>query len=122
MTGFSFRFQCQRSGNCCSRPEGRVRISEEEIPAIAALVGLEVDGFRARYLVAGPGGDSLLKSGLGPACIFLQKQEGRATCGIYEARPSHCRSFPYWDELRRDGPALREALRFCPGMEPLGED
>lgn len=94
-----------------------MRLTEEEIPGIAKLVGLEVDGFRSRYLVAGPGTDSLLKMGLGPACIFLEKDEGLATCSIYQARPSHCQSFPFWDELKQDGPALQKAMRFCPGME-----
>jgi uncharacterized protein len=119
---FTFRFQCKRSGNCCSQPEGRVRVTEDEISAIAALVGLGIDGFRSRFLLPGPGGDSLFKMGLGPACIFLEKDKGLATCSIYEARPGHCRSFPFWDELRDDGPALHKAMRFCPGMEPLDKD
>ncbi len=114
---YPFRFSCKRSGNCCARPEGRVRITETEIPAIAECLDLGVDAFRSRFLVAGPDGDWLLKMGLSAACVFLEHHEGLASCAIYEARPGHCRTFPFWGELREDGPMLRSALRFCPGME-----
>ncbi|MEZ5988482.1 MAG: YkgJ family cysteine cluster protein [Planctomycetota bacterium] len=115
---FPFAFACRRSGNCCARPGGRVRASEAEARAMAALLGLGYDGFRTRYLVPGPGGDWLVKDAPGGACPFLGREDGLATCAVYAARPAHCRSFPHWPELAEDGPALREATRFCPGIVP----
>ncbi len=117
--GYPFRFACKRSGNCCSRPEGRVRVTSEELPALARSAGLEEDAFLMRYCTSGPDGSWLLKSApSSPACIFLEMNGPLASCRVYEARPSHCRSFPFWEELREAGPVLKEALRFCPGLEP----
>ena len=120
-----FEFSCRRSGNCCTRPDGRVRIAEDDIAALAAASELSPSGFRSRWLVPGPDGDSLLKLGPDGACPFVAFESGRASCSVYEARPEHCRSFPFWPELAEDGPALREAARFCPGItlrETLGDE
>ena len=76
---------------------------------------MTVAGFRSRYLVAG--GDRLVE-GLGGRCVFL-RDGAEAACGIYAVRPAKCRSWPFWPELREPGPALDEAMRLCPGIEPL---
>ena len=114
MTGL--RFACQRSGNCCARPGGRVRVAAGEIPALAAVTGLSPRGFGSRYLSPGPEGDWLLKEQPDGACVFLEHQDGRARCVVYAARPERCRTFPFWPELEVPGPARDEALRFCPGL------
>ena len=50
----AFSFSCKRCGNCCTRADGRVRITEDDVPRIAAALDLSVAGFRSRYLNAGP--------------------------------------------------------------------
>ncbi len=118
-SAWPFRHRCRRSGNCCSRPEGRVRLSPSDVLAIAELLGLEAEAFRARYCRSGPGEDLLLKDGpRAPECVFLEREGWQARCQVYPARPGHCRSFPHWPDLREPGPALDEFLRFCPGAEP----
>ncbi len=110
---YPFRFHCQRSGNCCSLPEGVVRVTPEDVERIASHLGLEVPAFRSRYLAAS--GDRLI-DGLGGRCIFLE--DGRHTsCQIYPVRPEKCRSWPHWPELKDDPEALHEACRMCPGIE-----
>ena len=44
-------------------------------------------------------------------CIFLDRDSrpGKAICGIYRARPSQCRTWPWWPETKRRTP--------CPGMD-----
>lgn len=111
-SGFPFRFACRRSGNCCARPEGVVRVAPDEVRRLAAFLGLSEPAFRSRHLAAS--GDRLAE-GLGGRCVFLE--DGReARCGVYPVRPERCRTWPFWPELRDDPQALREARRLCPGI------
>lgn len=117
---YPFRFTCQRSGNCCSRPGGVVRVTAPEIAALAAHLGMTDAAVRSRFVA--PSGDRL-REGLSVACVFLDESSGGATCRVYPVRPERCRSWPFWPELAEDPAALTEAMRFCPGIELLrGED
>lgn len=111
--GFPFTFACRRSGNCCARPGGMVRVTGSEARAIAVHVGLTLDAFASRYLA--PSRDSL-KEGLGGRCVFLE-DGAVARCGIYPVRPAKCRTWPFWPELLESPEALAEARRLCPGIE-----
>ncbi len=117
-----YSFVCQRSGNCCARPEGRVRFSPEALPELAALLGLEPKGLLSLYLVPGPGGDFLAKEAPGGACPFLVSDKGHASCRIYPLRPEHCRTFPHRQDVLKDPKVLASVLRFCPGLHPRSKD
>jgi uncharacterized protein len=110
-TGFPFRFRCQRSGNCCARPEGVVRVGPTDIARIAVHLAMTEAAFRSRFVAAS--GDRLVE-GLGHRCVFLE-DGAPARCTIYPARPDRCRRWPFWDE-HRDPAALSEAARICPGI------
>ncbi len=112
---FPFRFACQRSGNCCSRPGGTVRVGPDDVTRIAAHLGMPEDAFRSRYVRAS--GDRLV-DGLGSRCVFLE-DGGRAACSIYPVRPERCRTWPFWDE-HRDSTRLAAAARSCPGITLAG--
>ena len=115
--GFPFRFTCQRSGNCCSRPGGVVHVTDEDVSAIARHLGMSEAGFRSRYVKK----DSpTLVDGLGGRCIFL-KDGAKTTCSIYPVRPEGCRTWPFWPELLEHPDRLAEAMRLCPGIERLPE-
>ena len=109
-----FRFRCRRSGNCCARPEGFVRVSEEDVARIAGHLGLSKPSFRSRYLAAD--GKRLLEQ-QGGSCIFLEAGQP-ASCRIHPVRPARCRSWPFWPEVLDDPATLRAARRFCPGIIP----
>ncbi len=109
---YPFTFACQRSGNCCARPEGVVRVDAQEIAQLAVQLGMSDAAFRARFVAAS--GDRL-KDGLGGRCVFLQ-DGAAATCTVYAARPAQCRTWPFWPELRDDPQVLAEAMRVCPGI------
>ncbi len=112
--GFTFGFACKRSGNCCAIPGGVVRVTAEEVAAIAGWLGLDEHGFRERYVQ--PDG-ATQKEGLGNRCAFLA--EGReAACTIYPVRPAKCRTFPFWPELLDDPALLARVQRTCTGIEP----
>lgn len=110
---FPFRFHCRRSGNCCARPEGVVRVTPADVRRIADYLHSSEAAIRARFVDAR--GDRLI-DGPGGRCPFLE--DGRETsCRIYAVRPQKCRDWPYWGELIDDPRALREAARLCPGIE-----
>ena len=111
---YPFRFTCRRSGNCCSRPAGFVRVDDDDVARIADHLGMTESGFRARYVTRDGAGQRLV-DGFGTRCVFLE--EGReASCSIYPVRPERCATWPYWPELRDDPAVLAEAMRLCPGI------
>jgi Fe-S-cluster containining protein len=113
---FPFRFRCRRSGNCCARPEGEVRVTPSDITQIADHLRMSEAAVRARYVTSR--GDRLI-DGRGGRCTFLE--DGNETsCRIYAARTQKCRSWPYWDEFLDNPDALREAARLCPGIQVSG--
>lgn len=92
---------CQRCGTCC-RWEGDVKVSEAEISAIAAYLGLGEQDFIERYckLRHDRRGLSLADAEDG-ACIMLENGQ----CRIQAVKPQQCRDFPYrwnfpgWEQL-----------------------
>ena len=83
-------YQCVRCGNCCRWP-GDVKVSDAEVEAIAAFLGMAAGEFIARYtrLRADRRGLSLVDRA-DHSCIFL---EGR-DCTINDVKPQQCRDFP----------------------------
>jgi len=56
----------------------------------------------------------------GGRCALL---EGANTCGVYEARPEHCKSFPYWPSVLEDAEGFERARETCPGIAvEVGEE
>lgn len=121
-----FRFECQRSGRCCTGGAGFVWVEEHEVAALARAVGLSEESFAERYLKravdprSGAERLSLRERGApgdsGAACSLL---EGQRECTVYEARPEHCRSFPFWGSVLTDREAFETARTTCPGITPL---
>lgn len=117
------RFQCTMCGNCCTGPEGVVMFSPEEGVAMAAKLGMELDQFLKAYARRIGNGRSLRekKTEFGNDCIFLDRQSipGKAVCGLYEARPSQCRTWPFWQGNLRSRKAWEETKKHvpCPGMD-----
>ncbi len=109
---FPFEFDCQRSGNCCSRPGGFVRVDDADIRAIADEIGMSAAAVRSRYVDASRG---VLKSDPSGRCVFLE-DGSRAKCEIYPARPRKCQTWPFWEELLRSPELLEGAIRLCPGI------
>jgi len=117
------RFECTECGNCCTGPPGYVWFNDEEGRAIAEELGLDVETFYKRYARKAGGGMSLRerKTEHGYDCIFLDREStpGKALCSIYNARPSQCRTWPFWPEnlrSRRTWKAVKRATP-CPGMD-----
>lgn len=110
-------------GNCCTGPEGAVYFSPEEGQAMAAKVGLPLEEFLQRFSRRLGNQRSLREkvTTFGNDCIFLDRESipGKAVCGLYEARPEQCRTWPFWEGNLRSRRAWEEAKRQvpCPGMD-----
>jgi Fe-S-cluster containining protein len=46
------------------------------------------------------------------SCQFLQDRK----CGIYPARPTQCRTWPFWPEVLNAKSWNKEVASFCPGV------
>lgn len=114
------RFECTMCGNCCTGPTGYVLFTDDEADAMAASLGLGRDEFFAKYTRETMLGRSLTERATvhGQDCVFLDREKvpGRAVCGLYEARPAQCRTWPFWTSNLRTRRDWEDAGKKCPGM------
>ncbi len=109
------RFTCTACGECCRGPDpGYVEVDEDMIARLAGHVGLSPDAFSRKYVrwVSNLGVYSLIEKRNGD-CIFWSDEQG---CTVYEARPTQCRTFPFWPEVIATPEAWDEYATDCPGM------
>ena len=45
------------------------------------------------------------------ACVFFDLEKKQ--CGVYEARPSQCRTFPFWEYFKHN---IKEVKEECPAI------
>jgi Fe-S-cluster containining protein len=75
-----------------------------------------VEDFRDRHLRRSRGFYSLKELPNGD-CEFLRRDpDGKRRCGVYEARPLQCRTWPFWSSNVSSRAAWDSAARGCPGM------
>ncbi len=117
------RFSCTMCGNCCTGPEGVVMFTPEEGRAMAAKLDMPEADFLAKYARRVGNSRSLREkvTDFGNDCIFLDRQTipGKAVCGLYEARPAQCRTWPFWEGNLRSRKAWEDTKKHvpCPGMD-----
>lgn len=113
-----FRFACSRCGHCCSGGDGYAWVEDDEVGGLARALDMSAESFVALHVreAADPRGGArrlaLRERGDG-RCTLL---EGRDTCRAYDARPRHCRDFPYWPSVMRGGAGFESARATCPGI------
>lgn len=87
------QFTCTQCGNCCTGAPGVVWVNDEEIEAIASVIGKtpeEVRLFHTRLV----GKRVTLTEHANGDCTFF---DGRTRkCTVYDARPRQCRTWPFW--------------------------
>lgn len=108
------RFQCQGSGKCCtSRGEyGYVFLSLKDRRKLAKFLKLTTSVFTKKYCTKLHGAFHLNEDPKEPDCLFLKNKQ----CSVYEARPTQCRTWPFWPEVMNAKTWSREVLSFCPGI------
>jgi hypothetical protein len=108
------RFNCTQCGNCC-RNHGEyayVYLTEGDLRAIPAYLGLSRRVFRKRYCVR-EGGWTVLRMDQ-PACPFLGEDN---RCGIYPVRPKQCATWPFWEENLERATWSGSVKECCPGID-----
>lgn len=108
------RFQCQGSGKCCvSRGEyGFVFLTRKDRERMAEHLKLTLSEFTKKYCAKVDGNWALKEDPAEPNCMFLKE----ARCTIYEARPTQCRTWPFWPEVMPARAWRKEVMAFCPGV------
>ena len=126
------KFTCTTCGNCCTGGPGYVWITDDEIAKLAAHLKLTPEETFDKYCRRLFGKISLNEVkgvGGGYDCVFLKEVkpprsarngnvivQAKRVCGVYEARPLQCRTWPFWPENLEDKPAWDHETRKCPGM------
>ncbi|MEM7230995.1 MAG: YkgJ family cysteine cluster protein [Planctomycetota bacterium] len=106
-------FSCTECGKCCTGDPGYVWVSKGEIERLAKTAGLSVSKFSSRYVRAVGRRYSLTEHENGD-CVFWDP-DGRG-CKVYEARPTQCRTFPFWPEVLKNRKSWDETADECPGV------
>lgn len=115
--GFSYAFDpsacasCQ--GRCCTGESGYIYVTKNEIFAIADLLQMDVNEFAIKYLFKKGYKYSIMENKFGDSyeCVFFDRQNNG--CKIYEARPTQCKTFPFWDYFKT---RVNEVKEECPGI------
>jgi Fe-S-cluster containining protein len=106
------RFECTKCGNCCTRP-GPVYLPPLDLARAASHLGMSGTRFRRTFGVRRLDGVEAVDPGAGAPCPFYDEEEG---CRIYPARPTQCRTWPFWPEVVRRKRSWERAARDCEGM------
>lgn len=105
------RFTCTRCGKCCTGEPGFVWVDDQELQAIADVLGEPVDEVRDLYTRIFWHRQTLREKGNGD-CIFYDHDKG---CTIYEVRPRQCRTWPFWNSNLRSKKTWQHTTKICPG-------
>jgi uncharacterized protein len=109
MTGL--RFACQRGCiNCCDQ-QGYVYLSEDDLKRAAGFVGMSAAAFEKKYIYR-TRHQRRFRKPRDRQCPFLES----TGCSIHPAKPTQCRTFPFWPEMVENRAEWDQASRFCPGI------
>ena len=108
------RFKCQGSSNCCvSRGEyGFVYLSNKDIQRLCLFTKLKRNDFIKLYCDKTNEFTHLKEKFKNGNCMFLKDKK----CSIYKARPTQCRTWPFWSENLSVKKWNVEISKFCPGI------
>ena len=86
------RFTCTGCGECCTGPSGAVYLSERDVERLSAALQLAREEFVGRYTQWSDSELALADKPSANECVFL----AGTACSVYEARPTQCRTYPFW--------------------------
>lgn len=106
------RFECKAEGRCCATRGGYgyVYLSCSDRRRLAGHFKISMAEFTARYTNKVDGLHELRYTG--KDCPFLQNNR----CGVYDARPLQCRTWPFWPENMNSEVWEKEVASWCPGV------
>ena len=89
------KFQCRRCGNCCRWP-GAVKVTDDEVDAIAGFLDIPLEKFLEEHTVITPDRRhlSLCEKPDGSCEYLITDSAGLPACAIEQVKPRQCRVFP----------------------------
>lgn len=105
------RFECSRCGKCCTRA-GYVWLEPDEVDELATHLKMDPITFEKVY-TRKVGRSLSLRDQASGACIFYSYE--KKGCSVYEARPSQCKTWPFWEQNIHSPQQWEKTKQFCPG-------
>lgn len=105
------RFACQPGCTACCDQQGFVYLTEADIKRAAKYVGMPARKFEERYIYRTAHLRRLRKPP-DKQCPFLLEDR----CSIHPAKPTQCRTFPFWPENVETVEGWNDLKHFCPGV------
>ena len=108
------KFKCQGSSKCCvSRGTyGFVYLSEKDLKKISYFLKIKTEIFKKKFCQYTNKFLHLKEVNKNGNCIFLKEKK----CTIYNARPTQCRTWPFWAENMNSKKWNQDIIKFCPGI------
>jgi Fe-S-cluster containining protein len=106
------RFSCTACGKCCTGASGSVFLSPADLERLAGFFRLPVGTFARRYTRVVKGRRVLIDRPGSYDCVFLTGK----TCSVYDARPTQCRTYPWWPGNIQDPQSWAETAEVCEGI------
>ena len=105
------RFECQPGCTACCTQKGFVYLSEADLAKAAAFLGMTAAAFERQYIYRTKN-RRRLRVPRDQQCHFLNG----SGCSIHPAKPTQCRTFPFWPELVESRREWKKTALYCPGM------
>lgn len=108
------KFECQGSGKCCTSRGGYgfVYLTLTDRKRFAKFFKIRTAEFTKKFCTKSHGLWHLNEDKENPDCMFLIKNR----CSVYEARPTQCRTWPFWPEVMNPKAWVKEVINYCPGV------
>jgi hypothetical protein len=115
---YSYKFDENKcatcEGNCCIGESGYIWITIQEIDKLAKYLNISTQECFDKYLLKYGYKFSIKEKKISDnnfACVFFDLEKKQ--CGIYEARPIQCRTFPFWEHFKEN---IEELEQECPAI------
>lgn len=104
-------FTCQPGCTKCCDMDGLVYLNEDDLKKAAKFVGMSARKFEAKYVYR-TRHQMRFRKPREKQCPFLEE----GGCSIHPAKPTQCRTFPFWPELVEKRAAWNKTAKYCPGI------
>lgn len=101
-------------GNCCIGESGYIWITKKECETLANHLGISLEELGLDYIFKSGYKYSIKEKKVSAdnyACIFFDLEKKQ--CSIYVARPTQCRTFPFWEYFKNN---IEEVKSECPAI------
>lgn len=106
------KFKCTGCGKCCTGSPGYVYLSEPDVYRLADHLQMSAKDFLEQYARKEDDVYVLRDRPGSYDCTFLKNNQ----CSVYEARPTQCRTFPWWAYHLNDRKDWEAAAERCEGI------